>query len=239
MRDGFDFNADRKSVAIDEVRDFLREIADLPIDDQVEVINFCRKLIHEASPFKDEPVDLVSWVKADFVTANDYNPNSVAPPEMELLRLSIMADGYTQPIVTNNEDGTRIVVDGFHRNRVGKECKDVRERVKGYLPVVQIKTSQTDRGDRMAATIRHNRARGKHRVEAMSEIVLELKRRNWTDDKIGRELGMDPDEVLRLTQISGLAEMFADKEFSEAWEPGTIEPGEEPINEGFEEEEND
>lgn len=235
MSDELDFNAEKKSIAIDAVRDFINKFAVLPTDDQVEVINYARQLIHEASPFKDEPVDFVRWVKADFVTANDYNPNSVAPPEMELLRLSIMADGYTQPIVTNNEDGVRIVVDGFHRNRVGKECKDVRERVKGYLPVVQIKTSQMDRSDRMAATIRHNRARGKHRVEAMSEIVLELKRRNWSDEKIGKQLGMDPDEVLRLTQISGLAEMFADKEFSEAWEPGTIE-GDEPLNESFEEE---
>ena len=115
-----------------------------------------------------------------------------------------------------------MVIDGFHRNRVGKECKDVNKRVMGYLPVVQIKESQSGKEDRMASTIRHNRARGKHRVDAMSDIVLELKRRNWNDEKIGRELGMDPDEVLRLTQIGGLAEMFADKDFSEAWEPGTI-----------------
>ena len=111
-----------------------------------------------------------------------------------------------------------MVVDGFHRNRVGKECDDVRDRIQGYLPVVQIKSGRADRSDRMASTIRHNRARGKHQVEAMSDIVIELKRRNWSDSKIGNELGMDPDEVLRLAQISGLAEAFADRDFSMAWE---------------------
>lgn len=185
---------------------------------QVEALNQMRQVISEFSPFASEPVDSVQWVPADIVSANDYNPNSVAPPEMELLRLSVMADGYTQPIVTNEEDGQYVVVDGFHRNRVGKECADVQERIKGYLPVVQIRTDRVDRGDRMASTIRHNRARGKHQVDAMSEIVLELKRRNWSDEKVGRELGMDPDEVLRLAQISGLAEAFADRDFSQAWE---------------------
>jgi len=175
-------------------------------------------MIHEQSPMKGEPVDLVLWVKNDSVHANDYNPNSVAPPEMELLRVSIMADGYTQPIVTTPSEAGNEVIDGFHRNRVGKECKDVLDRVFGYLPIVRIKDSQTDLTDRMASTIRHNRARGKHKVEAMTEIVVELKRRNWSDDKIAKNLGMDADEVLRLTQISGIAEMFAEQEFSQSWE---------------------
>jgi ParB-like chromosome segregation protein Spo0J len=163
-------------------------------------------------------VDCVEWVAADEVVANNYNPNSVAPPEMELLRLSILADGYTQPIVSNVEDGQRVVIDGFHRNRVGREDDTVRERLHGYLPVVQIRSDRVDKADRMASTIRHNRARGKHQVVAMSDIVLDLKRRNWSDTKIGKELGMDPDEVLRLAQITGLAEAFKDREFSEAWE---------------------
>lgn len=188
------------------------------IEDRVTALNDLRDLISEYSPFAGEPVDNVRWVPAASVTANDYNPNSVAPPEMELLRLSIMADGYTQPIVTNEEDGQIVVIDGFHRNRVGKECEDVAERIHGYLPVVQIRGERTDKSDRMAATIRHNRARGKHQVVAMSDIVMDLKRRNWSDDKIGRELGMDPDEVLRLAQITGLAEAFADRNFSQAWE---------------------
>jgi ParB-like chromosome segregation protein Spo0J len=109
--------------------------------------------------------------------ANDYNPNSVAPPEMELLRLSISNDGYTQPIVSmGNMDGTREVIDGFHRNRVGKECEDIQSRVHGYLPVVTIRESQTDLNNRVASTIRHNRARGKHKVESMSDIVVDLKK---------------------------------------------------------------
>lgn len=175
--------------------------------------------MHEISPFKNEPVDCVIWVSAEQVEANDYNPNKVAPPEMKLLQHSIREDGYTQPIVGFWEDDNHVeVVDGFHRNRVGRECDDIRERIKGHLPISIINSDRKDKGDRIAATIRHNRARGKHIVTAMSDIVVELKRRNWSDEKIAKELGMDADEVLRLCQITGLAEMFADKEFSMAWE---------------------
>jgi ParB-like chromosome segregation protein Spo0J len=190
----------------------------LDLDERVETINAIRAILSDHSPFSREPVDCVMWVRQDQVMANDYNPNSVAPPEMELLRLSIEADGYTQPIVTHPHEGVFEVVDGFHRHRVGKECADIQERLQGYLPVVRINASQTDKGDRMASTIRHNRARGKHRVDAMSEIVLDLKRRNWSNEKIGKQLGMDPDEVLRLAQITGLAEAMKDRAFSEAWE---------------------
>lgn len=192
----------------------------MELQDKVTALNFAREILHVISPFRGEPVDFVQWVYQDRVVANDYNPNSVAPPEMELLRVSIMADGYTQPVVTMPEDGNFTVVDGFHRTRVNKECEDVRARVHGYVPLVRIKESQQDRSNRIAATIRHNRARGKHKVEAMSDIVIELKRRNWSDEKIGRELGMDPDEVLRLCQITGLAETFKDQTFSQAWEAG-------------------
>jgi len=197
--------------------------------DRVEALNLMRDMIAKYSPFNAEPVDNVRWVRSDAVIANDYNPNSVAPPEMELLRLSIMADGYTQPIVTMpNDDGNVEVIDGFHRNRVGKECVDVAQRVQGYLPVVYIRDDREDRGDRIAATIRHNRARGKHQVTAMSDIVLELKRRNWSDEKISKQLGMDPDEVLRLAQISGLAEAFKDRDFSQAWE-AVLDIDDEPV----------
>jgi ParB-like chromosome segregation protein Spo0J len=195
-------------------------------DDLIAAINSIRATVSEYSPFKSEPVDFVRWVKNDQVYANDYNPNSVAPPEMELLRVSIEADGYTQPIVSMPDDhGQYEVVDGFHRHRVGRELESVRERVHGYLPLVCIRTSQYDKSTRIASTIRHNRARGKHKVDAMSEIVLELKRRNWSDTKICKELGMDQDEVLRLCQISGLTEIFAGQDFSAAWEPqGAISP---------------
>lgn len=193
----------------------------LTLVEQVSAVNQIVAAAHAAGPFAAHPVGCVQWVPNELVRANDYNPNTVAPPEMELLRLSIEADGYTQPIVTFLEKSTddgRETVDGFHRGRVGKECDAVRASVHGHLPVVTIRSERGDRKDRIAATIRHNRARGKHGVEAMSGIVLELARRNWSDEKIAKELGMEPDEVLRLKQITGLAELFRDREFSEAWE---------------------
>lgn len=203
---------------IERAKALAEELERLPEDERIEVINQVRLAIHAVSPMRDEPVDCVLWVEAEDVQANDYNPNVVAPPEMKLLERSIEADGFTQPIVTFPVNGYREVVDGFHRNRVGKESKAVNKRLRGYLPVTTIRSDRQDRNDRIAATIRHNRARGRHQVDNMSEIVVELARRNWSDEKIGRELGMEPDEVLRLKQISGLAEMFADQEFSEAWE---------------------
>lgn len=189
------------------------------LDVKVDAINRVREAIHGISPFKAEPVDFVRWVKNNVVTHNDYNPNKVAPPEMQLLELSIMNDGYTQPIVSwsNQEKGMIEVIDGFHRHRVGKESKVVNQRVQGYLPVVDIRTEQSGKQDRIASTIRHNRARGKHQVDAMSEIVIELKNRNWANARIAKELGMDEEEVLRLCQISGLEELFSDKDFSRAW----------------------
>jgi ParB-like chromosome segregation protein Spo0J len=196
----------------------LEIVGELPTEEKILAINAVKIRLHEVSPFSQEPVDCVTWVKNDRVFANDYNPNSVAPTEMKLLELSILQDGYTQPIVTMPSENCFEVVDGFHRNRVGKESKDVSARVLGYLPVVRIKADRTEKQDRMAATIRHNRARGAHRIDSMSEIVVELKRRNWNDEKIAKELGMDADEVLRLCQISGLAEVFKDREFSTAWE---------------------
>ena len=209
-----------KTKIIEMQNEVINALRYLSLDDKVEVINEIKKQLHEASPFNTEPVDCVIWVKNDSVYANDYNPNSVAPPEMELLRLSISNDGYTQPIVSmDNNNGTREVIDGFHRNRVGKECDDIQKRVHGYLPVVTIRESQSDKNNRVASTIRHNRARGKHKVESMSEIVVDLKKRNWSDEKISKELGMDRDEVLRLCQISGLIELFSDKEFSMGWVP--------------------
>lgn len=203
---------------VDRVRELCAELAPLPTEEKVAVLNKIRRALHEVSPFQHEPVDCVLWVEAGRVEANDYNPNAVAPPEMRLLEHSIHEDGYTQPIVTWVNDSKYEVVDGFHRNRIGKESKPVQKRLHGYLPVTIVNQERTDRGDRIAATIRHNRARGKHQVDAMSDIVLELSRRNWSDKKIAKELGMEPDEVLRLKQITGLADLFADREFSEAWE---------------------
>lgn len=197
----------------------IESLKTLDVDSKIRVMNQIKMKMHDVSPFKSEPVDCVVWVKNDIVKANDYNPNSVASPEMELLRLSIAADGYTQPIVSMlNHDNTREVIDGFHRNRVGKECEDIQKRIHGYLPVVTINEDRKELTDRMAATIRHNRARGKHKISAMSDIVLDLKKRNWSNEKIAKNLGMDADEVLRLSQIGGIAEQFTDAEFSQAWE---------------------
>lgn len=217
--------------ALSYIENFTSEINSLGIDDKIQLINEARQLIHEASPFKNEPVDFVSWVKIDQVIANDYNPNKVAPPEMELLEVSIMNDGYTQPIVTwNNEEKQKNeVVDGFHRNRVGKESKIINKRIMGYLPIVDIRSEQSGKSDRIASTIRHNRARGKHQVDAMSEIVLELKNRNWTNARVAKQLGMDEEEVLRLCQISGLEEIFSDSDFNRAWESTDSEGVFDPI----------
>lgn len=209
-----------------QIKDAITDlVSNIDLDTKVDILNQIKLHVKSVSPFKSEPVDCVIWVKKDQVFANDYNPNSVAPPEMELLHTSILQDGYTQPIVTWTADGKQEVVDGYHRHRVGKEYDDVRSRVHGYLPIVVINDDRLDKGDRMAATIRHNRARGKHKIQAMSEIVLDLKRRRWTDEKIAKNLGMEPDEVLRLGQVGGLVALFEESEFTQAWEPEELTGG--------------
>lgn len=161
---------------------------------------------------KKHPISNVLWVKTELVYANDYNPNKVAKPEMQLLERSIEADGFTQPIVTWRVGDKYEVIDGFHRHLVGKKIGMT------HLPIVFVNNESTERNDRIASTIRHNRARGKHDLGAMSDIVVELYKRKWSDEKISKELGMDQDEVLRLKQVTGLAELFADEEFSNGWE---------------------
>jgi hypothetical protein len=207
------------SDVVDAIHEVFSESDNWPVEDRVAVVNQLREAIHQHSPFAAEPVDFVRWEPIDGVEANDYNPNTVAPPEMELLHVSILEDGYTQPIVSwHRDDGIFEVVDGFHRNRVGREYPDVVDRVRGFLPLTVINGEREDRGDRIASTIRHNRARGKHQISAMSDIVVELKRRNWQDERIARELGMERDEILRLMQITGLADLFSDQEFSRSWD---------------------
>jgi ParB-like chromosome segregation protein Spo0J len=214
-----------------QIKDYLLSIKNE--DELIEKINSIKKTLHEVSPFKNEPVDCVIWVKSDDVNANDYNPNSVAPPEMKLLSHSINNDGYTQPVVTWDSGKTREVIDGFHRTRVCKEDAQVRARVKGYIPVVTANNTCTSRNDRMASTIRHNRARGKHNVTAMSDIVTELKNRNWKNSRIARELGMDEDEVLRLCQITGLESLFSDRDFSKSWVSKDSQSDFTPISDEF------
>lgn len=194
----------------------------LSIDQKIDIINEIKIALHEISPMRNEPVDCVLWVKNDNVKANDYNPNSVAPPEMELLRQSIMEDGYTQPIVSFKEESQITVIDGFHRNRVGKEVEEVKNRVYGRLPVVNINQWKQGRSDRMASTIRHNRARGSHNIELMSTIVSELVEMGKGDAWICKHVGMSKDELLRMKQITGLASLFQNKSFSTAWEADSV-----------------
>ena len=159
----------------ENIKLLMENLNELSVEEKVNYINKIKEELKQISPFANEPVDCVQWVKEELVIANDYNPNTVAPPEMELLHTSIQEDGYTQPIVVYQHDGIYEVVDGFHRNRVGKEYKDIHDRTHGYLPVTVINDDRHEKADRIASTIRHNRARGKHRVEAMSDIVIELK----------------------------------------------------------------
>ena len=204
-------------IIIKGIKTALEGLEELPLDERVSALNDIRALIGQHSPFQAEPVDVVRWVPADMVVANDYNPNKVAPPEMRLLEVSIDQDGYTQPIVAywDEDNEWYIVVDGFHRYRIGQEHEGIRERVQGHLPVVIIDKPITER---MASTIRHNRARGTHAIEPMSKLVEALYFAGWSDRRIGRELGMDRDEVLRLKQFSGLGALFRGRKFSEAWE---------------------
>ncbi len=163
------------------------------------------------------PVYDVKRVPIDKVTANDYNPNSVAPPEMQLLETSIWEDGYTQPVVVvyDPDQDKYTVIDGFHRYCVLRDSKRVNEREQGMLPVVVLRKEMHDR---MASTIRHNRARGTHNIELMSTIVSELVEMGKGDRWICQHIGMSPDELLRLKQITGVAALFQNQDFSESWD---------------------
>lgn len=163
------------------------------------------------------PVYGVRRVPIEQVTANDYNPNSVAPPEMALLETSIWEDGYTQPVVVvyDSDNDKYVVVDGFHRYCTLRDSKRIYERESGMLPVVVLKKEMHDR---MASTIRHNRARGTHNIELMSTIVAELVEMGKGDRWICQHIGMSPDELLRLKQITGVAALFANQDFSESWD---------------------
>lgn len=163
------------------------------------------------------PVYNVIAVPVEKIQANSYNPNSVAPPEMKLLYTSIKEDGYTMPIVCYylSEIDKYEIVDGFHRFQVMLRHRDIYERENGMMPVVVI---EKDVSNRIASTIRHNRARGSHDIDLMTNIVSELTKSGMSDAWIMKHIGMDADELLRLKQLSGLAELFKDKEFSKSFE---------------------
>ncbi|MCS4488275.1 IbrB-like domain-containing protein [Streptococcus sciuri] len=166
----------------------------------------------------ESPVYHVQAIPIEKITPNDYNPNAVAPPEMKLLYDSILSDGYTMPIVCyyDASHDNYIIVDGFHRYQIMKDYPDIYEREGGKLPVSVIDKPLEHR---MASTIRHNRARGSHDVDLMSNIVKDLHELGRSDNWISKHLGMDKDEILRLKQITGLAALFKDYDFSQAWEP--------------------
>lgn len=194
----------------------LKRILDpMKLKEKVEALNRIRKALNEISPFSD-PVDLVQWIPDENVQANDYNPNKVAPIEMDLLHTSIEKDGFTQPIVAYYlGNGQYEIVDGFHRNRIGKNYPDIAKRMHGYLPLSII---YKPLDERIGSTIRHNRARGTHQIRSMSDIVISLTKMGWSDEKISENLGMEVDEILRLKQVSGLKEAFQNHVFSKSWE---------------------
>ena len=164
----------------------------------------------------NHPVDEVKWVPVADVVPNDYNPNSVAGKEMSLLHTSIKHDGYTQPIVTIHDEETKkyVIVDGFHRYFICKDNKDISDSTGGMVPIVVIKK---DINERMASTVRHNRARGKHSVGGMSNMVFEMLENGWEDSEVCNHLGMEPDELLRLKHITGFSKLFKDAEYSKTW----------------------
>lgn len=192
------------------------EIIAILDDDREDKAQRIKAVLHKHSGQECNPVDNVVWVPLEKVTPNDYNPNSVARREMQLLYTSILHDGYTQPVVTiyDAERDRYVIVDGFHRYYVCKTHKDIYERNHGMLPVVVI-----DKGmnDRMASTVRHNRARGTHSINGMSNLVFRMLDQGWDDASICNELGMEPEELLRLKYITGFAKLFEDVEYQKAW----------------------
>lgn len=188
-------------------------LSSMETKDRVGVLNRIRKELSEVSPF-DDPVDLVQWVPVESVQANDYNPNKVAPAEMELLHTSIDQDGFTQPVVVYQlQEDMYEITDGFHRRKVAA-ADDISWRHNGYLPVSII---DKPLDERIGSTIRHNRARGTHQIRPMSDIVISLTRMGWPEERISRDLGMELDEIIRLKQISGLQEAFQNHVFSKSW----------------------
>lgn len=205
-------------IDVQSIVNTLQQHRDASTEDKVAAFNAISSALHEFLGMP-HPVLGVQLVPVNRVRGNDYNPNVVAPPEMRLLRHSIRKDGVTMAIVAARDDSDPawdyVVVDGFHRTTVIATDAEVNASLSGYAPLVILNKSIEDR---MTSTVRHNMARGTHQVELSAKLVTALTKHHWTPDKISKELGMDADEVLRLKQITGLAESFADNEFSKAWE---------------------
>ena len=186
-------------------------------DYQITLIEEIKELLHDISPLKEQPVNRIRWVRIEEVCPNDYNPNSVAKKEMGLLYTSINHDGYTQPIVTiyDKEKKLYVIIDGFHRYYTAKTNADILERNKGRLPIVVL---EKDINDRMASTVRHNRARGMHSIAGMSSMVFTMLENGWSDKEICNELGMGVEDLVKLKHITGFSKLFADAEYNKAWE---------------------
>ena len=185
--------------------------------DKAVFLNEVRGLLSSLSPWNTQPIDLVRWVPVEQVQANDYNPNSVARNEMRLLYVSISHDGYTQPVVTywDEEIQKYVIVDGFHRYTIMRTNRDIYDANQGRLPIVVI---DKDINDRMASTVRHNRARGKHSVAGMGQIVFNMLRNGATDEEVCAEVGLEAEELARLKYVTGFAKLFEGTEYGQAWE---------------------
>ena len=187
-------------------------------DFTLDEINEIENALYEKHPLKHNPVARVQFIDVDKIEPNDYNPNAVAKNEMKLLEISIDHDGYTQPTVTiyDKERDKYVIVDGFHRYYVMKTSKLINGRNGGKLPIVVL---DKDINDRMASTVRHNRARGKHSVSGMGNIVCEMIKNGATDEEVCNELGLEVDELVRLKYTSGVAKLFEGQEFSKSAKP--------------------
>jgi len=201
---------DELTALVKPVLDYLNGLL---LEQRVEALNKVRSLLHQVSPF-DEPVDVVYWVRSETVHPNDYNPNVVFAPEMKLLKTS-MVKHVTQPVVTSQIDGEYLITDGEHRYITVTTSKRLSARLMGYIPVTVTKSKTLP--EHMADTIEHNRARGVHKLDLMTEIVLTMLREGWTDDQIAEHLGMDADEILRMKQVSGIAKAFERPAYNRAW----------------------
>jgi ParB-like chromosome segregation protein Spo0J len=189
----------------------------LSIEDNIELIEEIKEVLHKNSVLKTQPINRIKWAKIEEVTPNDYNPNSVAKKEMGLLYTSIKQDGYTQPIVTiyDPKEKMYVIVDGFHRYYTAKTNEDILARNKGRIPIVVI---DKDINDRMASTVRHNRARGMHSVTGMSSMVFQMLENGWSDEDICNEVGLGIEELVKLKHITGFSKLFEDAEYNKAWE---------------------
>lgn len=192
----------------------------MSVEEVVEAANAAVRKAAESLPWgREHPVGIVQWVHIDRVQANDYNPNSVAFHEMKLLHTSISEDGYTQPVVViwdgeaQNGEGRYIIVDGFHRWTVMKKFDDIRDTTGGYLPVVVIDKPVADR---IASTVRHNRARGKHSVAGMGNLVYRMLAEGVSDEEVCNRLGLEAEELVRLKHITGFSKLYANREYSPA-----------------------